>query len=241
MAMLKFAPFAICLVPWLSLPIQAQSPKAKFLEGRLEVCEARLADGTPYNVYGRALKARRKGEDVYADLQAYYMTSSGEFLWRETIYSEQGYLTTLKERSNQPRHLCNDSYHHIVQLRDSEWADFSAEDDRITAFHSDLRFPSIERAWRYVSEHWEDGSWDAFRSTKWCEWTSLYNELGHDFFRPERLRLDARPFSYDSLLSATKVGSNWELEIKGADDPNRALVLLDRNFKLLKVTRTTPN
>jgi hypothetical protein len=238
--MRKFVLFAICLASSPNLPIQTRSPKATFLEGSLQVCEAKLPDGTNYYVYGRALKARWKGEDVYADLQAYYMPSSGEFLWRETTHSEHGYLEMLKERSNQPRYPCNDSYHHIVQLRDSEWADFSAQDDHITVFHSDLRFPSVERAWQYVSENWEDGSWDAFRSTKWCEWISLSKELGRDFFRPERLRLDVRPFDYESLLSATKVGSNWAVEIKGADDPNRALVVLDPNFKLLRVTKTAP-
>jgi hypothetical protein len=36
-----------------------------------------------------------------------------------------------------------------------------------------------------------------------------------------------------------KLGSNWELEIKGADEPNRATVLLDSEFKLVKVTKNT--
>ena len=69
------------------------------------------------------------------------------------------------------------------------------------------------------------------------EFIYIDTELGRDFFRPERLRFDARPYTYDSLTGVSKVGSNWQLEIKGADKPNRAIVLLDSNFKLLKVTK----
>src|SRR6267154_2388630 len=65
----------------------------------------------------------------------------------------------------------------------------------------------------------------------------LYQQLGHDFFRPRRLEFDARPYTYDSLITAKKVDSNWKLEIKGADEPNSATVLLDGNFKLLEVTK----
>jgi hypothetical protein len=67
----------------------------------------------------------------------------------------------------------------------------------------------------------------------------LYKQLGNEFFRPKRLEFDARPFVYNSLDSVKKVGQNWELEIKGADEPNRATVLLDANFKLLAVTKNT--
>jgi hypothetical protein len=31
----------------------------------------------------------------------------------------------------------------------------------------------------------------------------------------------------------------WELEINGADEPNRATILLDSNFKLLAATKNT--
>jgi len=62
-------------------------------------------------------------------------------------------------------------------------------------------------------------------------------ELGADFFRPESLRLDARPYVYDSLMDVKKVGSNWILDIKGADEPNRAEAVLDSDFKLVKVTK----
>jgi hypothetical protein len=34
-----------------------------------------------------------------------------------------------------------------------------------------------------------------------------------------------------------KVGTNWVMEMKGADEPNRATVVLDENFELLKATK----
>jgi hypothetical protein len=57
------------------------------------------------------------------------------------------------------------------------------------------------------------------------------------FCTPKRLEFSAQPYSYNSLGSVKKVGSNWKLEIKGPDEPNRATVLLDREFKLVKVTK----
>jgi len=41
---------------------------------------------------------------------------------------------------------------------------------------------------------------------------------------------------YDSLAGVKKVGSNWILELKGADEPNRAEAVLNSDFKLVKVT-----
>jgi hypothetical protein len=38
-------------------------------------------------------------------------------------------------------------------------------------------------------------------------------------------------------MSVKEVGATWEVVIKGADEPNRAMIVLDKNFKLLKVTR----
>ena len=61
--------------------------------------------------------------------------------------------------------------------------------------------------------------------------------LGEDFFRPESLRWDARPYFYKSLVSVKKVHSGWEVVIRGADEPKRALVVLDPDFKLVKVMR----
>lgn len=222
---------------------QSASPKAQVLPATLKVCKARLADGTAYDVYANVLKTSLRGESVYVDVRAYYMPGGGEFLWWEDILSEHGYRTTTeKERSDSLERVCNPSLHK-VQLRDSEWADFSAENGNITIFHSDLKFTSIERAWEYVAEHWHDAPRGVERSTKWCENINLYTDpaakkvLGHDFFRPERLRYDARPYDYNSLRGVRSVGTNWELEIGGADEPNRASVLLDQHFKLLKVTK----
>jgi hypothetical protein len=79
-----------------------------------------------------------------------------------------------------------------------------------------------------VAKHWQDGSEAEIL---------LYQQLGRDFFRPKRLEFDARPYTYDSLISAKKVDSNWKLEIKGADEPNSTTVLLDSNFRLLAVTK----
>lgn len=234
----KFLPAVLVLC---ALPIHAQTLKPRFLPGTEQVCEARLADGTHYSIYGRILKTQWNGEDVYVDGRAYYMPGSGEFLWRGTTYSKHGYITDIKNRPNPSKQLCDDSLRHIVELRDGEWVDFYASNANITVFHSNLRFPSIDKAWQYVSAHWQDWKDEFFlppSKAKWCNTFSVYKELGGDFFRPESLRFDARPYFYNSLVSATKADSGWQLEIKGADEPNRAVILSDRNFILLKVTRT---
>jgi hypothetical protein len=67
--------------------------------------------------------------------------------------------------------------------------------------------------------------------------TSVRSARGREFFLPKRLEFSAQPYGYNSLGSVKKVGSNWELEIKGADEPNRATVLLDSEFKLVNVTK----
>ena len=60
--------------------------------------------------------------------------------------------------------------------------------------------------------------------------------LGSNFFhRPERLLYDARPYMFRPLIGVKKVGSTWELQIRQTDD--RALVVLDKNFRVLKVAR----
>lgn len=234
----RFLPAALVLF---ALPLHAQTPKPKFLPGTEQVCEAKLADGRHYSIYGRVLKTKLNGEDVYVDGQAYYMPASGEFLWRGLTYTEHGYISDLNNRPRPSKQLCDDSPHHIVELRDGEWVDFFASNAFITVFHSDLRFPSIDKAWQYVSAHWKDWKDECFLApgtAKWCNSFSVYKELGGDFFRPERLRFDARPYFYNPLGRAAKVNPNWELEIQGADPPKRAVILLDRNLRLLRVTRT---
>jgi len=44
---------------------------------------------------------------------------------------------------------------------------------------------------------------------------------------------------FQPLLDVKKVGSNWELHIQGTDD--RALIVLDNNFKVVKVTKRVSN
>jgi hypothetical protein len=107
----------------------------------------------------------------------------------------------------------------------------------IDVFHCKLKFPTRQKAWSHVAAHWRDGPDDAEPSAKWVEEISLYKQLGENFFRPKRLEFDARPYSYDPLVSAKKVDGQWKLEIRGADEPNRAIVLLDSDFKLLGVTK----
>jgi len=106
----------------------------------------------------------------------------------------------------------------------------------ITIFHSKLLFHSLEEGWQYVTEHPEETS--SWGEGKWVTTISVYKELGEGFFRPERLWSDARAYFYNPLVSVKKVGSNWILEIKGADEPNKAEVVLDSSFKLVKVTKT---
>jgi len=74
-------------------------------------------------------------------------------------------------------------------------------------------------------------------STKLVEMISLKQQLGSEFFRPKSQEFDAAVHFHDPLLSAKKVGANWEVQLKGAEEPDRATVLLDSNFKLLSVTR----
>jgi hypothetical protein len=204
------------------------------------MCKHTLTDGTPYEVWDRILVTDGKGQTLYVKLSAYYRPGSGEFLWRSLAYSEKAYTSDLKNSFKQRVYSCEEPYRHIVLLQEGEWADFAAYNGSIRVFHCNLRFASLEKAWAYVREHWQDGVDDPAPSTRWGEEILLYEQLGDDFFRPKRLQFDARPFSYDSLVSVKKLGTYWELEIKGADNPNRATVLLDGNFKLLKATKNTP-
>lgn len=132
-----------------------------------------------------------------------------------------------------------DQKDHVLLLQDGEWIDFGAWNGSITVFHSNLKFHTREEAWSYVAEHWHDADYFLVggASSKSVEVINLEQQLGADFFRPKRLEFSAQGYFYNSLDSVKKVGPNWELEIKGADEPNRATVLLDSNFKLLAVTK----
>lgn len=180
-----------------------------------------------------------KGRTVYVEVRAYYRPGSGEFFWRSSALSENSYAVELRGNSKKAIASCEESYHHVLFLQDDEWTDFWAFNNRIEVFHCNLRFDTLEEAWSHVAEHWPDGNFAGGPSAKWIEEILLYKQLGNEFFRPKRFEFDARPFLYNPLGSVKKVGSNWELEMNGADEPNRATVLLDSNFKLLAVTKNT--
>jgi hypothetical protein len=232
-------PLALLL---LACPICAQSSSARYLRDWDHMCKATLADGTDYEEWQRMLMGEWRGQPLYLKLRAYYKPGSGEFLsWHTGGMSEHGYASEPKEHPAKwgaPCEVPNNHNlwnKHIVLLKGGEWADFWASNWMVTVFHSKLKFDTQEKAWSYVAKHWQDGL-DG-QSANWFTDFRLGAQLGRDFFRPKRLKFDARPYTYDSLVSATKVGSNWKVEIKGADEPNTATVLLDSNFKLLEVKK----
>jgi hypothetical protein len=102
--------------------------------------------------------------------------------------------------------------------------------------HSRLRFRSIGEAWRHVSTHFDECQLPSGRAKCYVK-IPLYKEINPDLFRPESLRFDARGYNYDPLMSVKKVGSTWKVVIKGADEPNRAMVILDENFTFVKIAR----
>ena len=132
-----------------------------------------------------------------------------------------------------------DPEYHVLLLQDGEWIDFWSRNGGVEVFHSNLKFHARKDAWSYVAEHWQDADpfVVGFASTKLVERTNLYQQLGPDFSRPKRLEFSAQHYLYNSLGSVKKVGQNSELEIKGADEPNRATILLGSHFKLLAVTK----
>jgi len=222
----------------MAMPASAQSSKPRFLPDSDRMCKANLADGTPYEVWDRVFVTQLRGQPLYVKVRAHYRPGSGEFVWRSTGLSEKGYASELKENPNKAGASCEE-LHHLLLLQDGEWADFWAWNGRVEVFHCNLRFKTREKAWSHVAIHWQDAPESAGPAAKWVVELLLYHQLGYDFFRPKRLEFDARPYTYDSLSSAKKVHSNWELEIKGADEPNRATVILDSNFKLLAVTKNS--
>jgi hypothetical protein len=218
-----------------ALPASGQSGKSKYRADHL--CRAALSDGIHYEAWYRVLVTEGKVQPPYVGVRAYYRPGSGEFLWNSSDYSKVWFENGLKENSKKSLASCDDPNHHILLLRDGEWVDFWAFNSRIEVFHSNLRLATREKAWSHVAEHWQDASFSGGPLTKWVEEILLNKQLGNAFFRPKRLEFDARPFLFDPLVNAKKVGSHWEIEIKGADEPNRATVSLDSNFKLIAVTR----
>jgi hypothetical protein len=225
------------------MPLHSETRRAVLVPGSDHTCSAQLPDGTKYELHLRTLKARWQDRDVYVVVQAYYKANSGEFLFYSSIWQKEDYLRWQKEDylrnpKQNAEWSCQPGYRSVVLLEDGEWVEFRAMTGgpRLEVFHSTLRFSSIEDAWGYVSAHWDNCRMPSERTECYDE-IPLYKDLDLDFFRPERLRFNAAPYFYNPLVSARKVGSTWEVVVKGADEPNRATVYLDEKFKVLKVTR----
>lgn len=227
---------ATCVI--LSLALHAAKTQAKFLPGKPQICKSHLADGQPFTMQRRSLVRKQNDRDVFTDAVLYYAPRAGAFFWRGqgyTNYTKEDYLKNVIDNGKLD---CGAKRMDVLLLQDGEWTDFFAQDSELHIFHSGLRADSLKQAWRYVAEHPDESS--SWFGGKWLVLVSLREELGADFFRPENLRLDARPYSYNSLEGVHKINSGWQVEIRGADPPNRAWVLLDSDFHLLKVTRTSP-
>ena len=227
----------IAVLPAMALPLMGQSSKTEVLPGSDRVCNAALQDGTRYEVWERVLLKEWDGQPLHVKVRAYWRPGPGELLWRSTGYSKTGYASSVKENPKVAGAACGESYRHFLMLRDGEWADFWAERGRIVVRHSNLKFASREAAWAFIEEHWRDGNDDPGSSTKWAREVLVYDALGREFFRPKSLEFDARPDTYESLVSVKKAGSDWVLEMNGADEPNRATVVLDKEFKLVKAAK----
>jgi hypothetical protein len=226
----------LALLMLMAMPASAQSSKPRFRSDSDRMCKAALADGTPYEVWHRVLVTEGKGQPPYVGVWAYYRPGSGEFLWNSSGSSKKEVEKELKYNSKWPA-TCDNPNNHIVLLQDGEWVDFWGFNSQIKVFHCNLRFETREKAWSHVAEHWPDASFGGGPLAKWVENIQLDQQLGNTFFRSKRSEFDARPIFFEPLVSAKKAGSHWELEIKGADEPNRATVWLDSNFKLIQVTK----
>jgi hypothetical protein len=210
----------------------ASAAKASFLKEREQTCMLRLATGQEYELQFRVFRWKKNNTELYTSAIAYYAPGSGAFLWWGAAFTTEQYFSYVAKDGKWD---CATKLTNFLLLQDGEWVAFSAISSGIRAYHSNLRFPSVDKSWEYVANHPDEmTSWS---SGKWVEFISIGKELGPDFFRPESLRFDARPYTYDSLTGVSKVGSSWRLEIKGADEPNRAIVFLNSNFKILNVTK----
>jgi hypothetical protein len=222
------------------LPVRAQTSPPGYLPDADRMCKDRLPNVMTYEVWDRVFLSEWEGKPLYVKVHAYYMPDTGEFLWKSTALSEHGYESEPKEKPKKAGRACEKTSGHIVLLEEGEWADFWAERGRTVVFHCSLKFYTREKAWAYVLEHWQDGADDARPGAKWVTEILVFNQLGYDFFRPKSLLYDARPYTYSSLEGVKKKGSNWEVELKGADQPNRATILLDRKFNLISVKKNAP-
>jgi len=221
-------------------PLSAQTSKPRYLPESDHMCKATLADGTQYEMWDRLLVTEWQGKPSYLPVRGLYRPGSGEFLWRTSVgFSDKEHAIVMMEKPQKSGACPEDPQYHVLLLQRGEWIDFWSWNGDVEVFHSNLKFHTREEAWSYVAEHWQDADTVLVggASTKFVEVINLYQQLEADFFRPKRLQFAAQGYFYNSLGAVKKMGQNWELEIKDADQPNRATVLLDNNFKLLAVTR----
>jgi hypothetical protein len=224
----------------MAMSLSAQTSKPKYLSHSDSVCKATLADGTPYEVWDRVFVTEWEGKPSYVPVRALYKPGSGEFLWRWSLgFSDVEHASEVMDKPKKGGACLENPQHHILLLQGGEWIDFWAWNGSVCVFHSNLKFNTRKKAWSYVVEHWQDGQFAIVDgpSTKFVEVISLNQQLRADFFRPKRLEFSAQGYFYNSLGNVKKVDQNWELEIKSADEPNCATVLLDSNFKLLSVAK----
>jgi len=221
-------------------PLDAQTSKPTYLSDSDHMCKARLTDGTDYEVWDRLLVTESNGKPSYWPVRGLYRPGSGEFLWRAGLgFSDKEQTIQMMEKFQKGGVCPEDKEHHVLLLQDGEWIDFEASGGNIAVFHSNLKFQTREEAWSYVAQHRQDADYALVGgpSRKFVEVINISQQLGADFWRPKRLEFSAQGYFYNSLGSVKRVGQNWELQIKGADEPNRATVLLDNKFKLLAVTK----
>jgi hypothetical protein len=221
------------------VPLSAQTSEPRYLSDWDHMCKATLADGTKYEVWDRLLVTKWQGKPSYLPVRGLYRPGSGEFLLRASVgFVDKEHAVAMMEKPQKGGACAEDQQYHVLLLQDGEWIDFWSWNGGVEVFHSNLKFHTREEAWSYVAEHWQDA--DPVlggASTKFVVEINLGEQLGADFLRPKRLEFSAQGYVYNSLGSVKKVGQNWELDIKGADELNRATVLLDNNFKLLAVTK----
>jgi len=235
----RWKPLAALIL--MARPLSAQTPEPKYLSHWDHRCKATLPDGPKYEVWDRLLVTEWQGKPSYLPVRGLYRPGSGEFLLRASVgFVDKQDAIAMMDKPPKGKACHEDQKGHVLLLQDGEWMEFGAWNGSIAVLHSNLKFHTREEAWSYVAEHWQDADYFLVggASTKFVEVINLYQQLGADFFRPKRLEFSAQGYFYDPLDSVKKVGQNWELEIKGADEPNRAAILLDSNFKLLSVTKS---
>jgi hypothetical protein len=234
---IRWKPLAALIL--MVMPLSAQTSEPRYLSEWDHMCQATLADGTKYEVWDRLLVTEWRGKPSYLPVRGLYRPGSGEFLLRASGgFTDKEHAVVMMEKPQKGGACPEDPQYHVLLLQDGQWIDFWSRNGGVEVFHSNLKFYARKDAWSYVAEHWQDADpfVVGFASTKFVEKTNLNQQLEANFFRPKRLEFSAQGYLYNSLGGVKKVGQNWELEIKGADEPNRATVLLDNNFKLLAVT-----